>query len=134
MSVMLIVGLLLQTAAEAEPAVSPAYEAFILAAVGVTVVFAALVFIGGFIYVLGKVFTEREVPVVSPASTSAHSMPIGEGIDARTLAVITAAAVAAVGRPVRLQRVTFINRNTVSAWSERGRVSIHASHNVRRSL
>ncbi len=131
---MLFVGLLLQTAAEAEPAVSPAYEALILAAVGVTVVFGALVFIGSFIYLLGKVFAEREVPVVSPTATSAHSMPVSEGIDARTIAVITAAAVAAVGRPIRLQRVTFINRNTVSAWSERGRVSIHASHNVRRSL
>ena len=60
---MLFVGLLLQTAAEAEPAVSPAYEALILAAVGVTVVFGALVFIGSFIYLLGKVFAEREVPV-----------------------------------------------------------------------
>jgi len=131
---MLIVGMLLQTAAEAERAASPAYEALILAVVGVTVVFTALVFIGSFIYLLGKVFAEREAPVVSPAATSAHSMPVSEDIDARTIAVITAAAVAAIGRPVRLQRVTFINRNTVSAWSERGRVSIHASHNVRRSL
>lgn len=131
---MYFMGLLLQAAAEAEPAVSPAYEALILAAVGIVVVFSALLIIGGFIGLLGKLFAEREVPVVSPEATSAHSMTIGEGIDARTIAVISAAAMAAVGRPVRLQRITFINRNTVSAWSERGRVSIHASHNVRRSL
>lgn len=126
-------GLLLQLAEE-DPGSSPAYDALILAAVGIVVVFSALALIGGFIGLLGKVFAEREMSVVSPEVTSAHGMAVGGDIDARTVAVLTAAAMAAVGQPVRLQRITFINRNTVSAWSERGRVSIHASHNVRRSL
>ena len=72
----------------------------------------------------------EEVPFTAPAQTL--SAP-GE-TDATTLAVITAAAVAAVGRPVRVQRITFINHNTISAWAERGRVSIQGSHNIRRPL
>lgn len=110
-------------------------EALLLAIVGMTVVFAALVLIGAFIFMLGKLLAERpKKPIVQPDAASAHSMPLEGELDARTVAIITAAAVAAVGGPVRVQRITFINRNTISAWAERGRVSIHASHNVKRSL
>lgn len=109
-------------------------EAFLLALVGISVVFAALGLIGLFIFLLGRLFRERPEAIAGPVNAAAHSMPVAEGIDARTIAVISAAAYAAVGRPVRVQRITFINHNTVSAWAERGRVSIHASHNVKRSL
>jgi Na+-transporting methylmalonyl-CoA/oxaloacetate decarboxylase gamma subunit len=104
-------------------------EALLLALVGMSVVFLALVTIGTFIFLLGRLFAERPAPVAETALSSS-----AEGIDARTVAILSAAAVAAVGRPVRIQRITFINRNTISAWAERGRVSIHGSHNVRRTL
>jgi Na+-transporting methylmalonyl-CoA/oxaloacetate decarboxylase gamma subunit len=107
-------------------------EALLLALVGMSVVFLALVTIGVFIYLLGRVFVNR--PSAAPAAAMSAA-PLGAGqLDARTIAVISAAAFAAVGRPVRVQRITFINRNTISAWAERGRVSIHGSHNVRRTL
>jgi Na+-transporting methylmalonyl-CoA/oxaloacetate decarboxylase gamma subunit len=107
-------------------------EALLLALVGMSVVFLALVTIGFFIFLLGRLFAERAVP-------ESQSRPVAEpvaadGLDPRTIAVISAAAFVAVGQPVRVQRITFINRNTISAWAERGRVSIHGSHNVRRTL
>lgn len=58
----------------------------------------------------------------------------GSAPDSRILAVITAAAVAAMGgRPLKVRRVTFLNQNTVSAWAETGRVAIQSSHNLGRN-
>src|SRR5690606_7611656 len=103
--------------------------------VGISVVFSALVLIGSFIALLGRIFSEKPDPVAAePVLKPVEGVPQSAQINPQTLAVLTAAAVAAVGRPVRLQRITFINHNTISAWAERGRVSIHGSHNVRRTL
>ncbi len=49
------------------------------------------------------------------------------------VAILTAAAMAILGRRVAVRRITFINQNTVSGWAEAGRISIHSSHNVRRN-
>lgn len=51
---------------------------------------------------------------------------------ARLVAVITAAAMAVLGRRLVVRKITFINQNTVSGWAEAGRQSIHYSHNIRR--
>lgn len=111
------------------------FDPIVLSLVGIAVVFVALSVIGGFIWLLGKVFVERDEPLLdAPVVASAHSMPLDGAVDSRTIVLLTAAAVAAAGRPVRLRGVTLISRNAGSAWAERGRVSIHASHNVGRSL
>jgi hypothetical protein len=73
-------------------------------------------------------------PVVAPASAPAPVVvpkapePV---IDAKLIAILTAAAMAAIGRAVVVRRVTFINRRTVSGWAEAGRSDIHTSHQVR---
>ncbi len=131
----MIPALLLQLQEHGGATAASEGEAYVLALVGFAVVFVALMLIGGFIWLLGKVFRERHAEVVAgPVKSAAHSMPPGGDVDARTIAVITAAAYAAVGWPVRVQRITFINHNTISAWAARGRATIHASHNVKRSL
>lgn len=107
-------------------------EALFLAVVGMGVVFSALVTIGVCIYLLGLIFADR--PKAEPEEVAAPLAVSGTDVDSRTIAILTAAAYAAVGQPVSVQRITFINRNTISAWAERGRVSIHGSHNVRRTL
>lgn len=106
-------------------------DALVLSGVGMTVVFAGLLLINGFISLLARLFVQKEPPA---ETLPARAVVTPDSPDAVTMAVITAAAVAAVGRPVRVQRITFINHNTISAWAERGRVSIHGSHNLRRSL
>lgn len=106
-----------------------------LAVVGMTVVFSGLLLINWFIALLGKLMNAKAAPEeVVLAAAPAQATPTPAESDAKTVAVITAAAFAAVGRPVRVQRITFINHNTISAWAERGRVSIHGSHNIRRPL
>lgn len=66
------------------------------------------------------------------AGAAVAAAPRG-GIDGRTLAILTAAAMAVIGGPVRVRRVTYLNQNTISAWAEMGRYAIQASHNIRRT-
>lgn len=72
----------------------------------------------------------RSNPTTIPASEVVSST---EGINPELLVVLTAAATAALGTPVIVHRITFLNQNTVSGWAEAGRTSLHWSHNVRRN-
>lgn len=117
-------------------------DMLLLAVVGMSVVFVSLGVIGGIMLLLGRLLNRAEatealeVAPAGPVDTEAPARATGlpGPADAHTLAILTAAAYVAVGRPVRLRRVTFINENTVSAWKEVGRVSVQSSHNIRRSL
>lgn len=68
------------------------------------------------------------VPAPAPVVVPKAPEPV---VDAKLIAILTAAAMAAVGRAVVVRRVTFINRRTVSGWAEAGRSDIHTSHQVR---
>lgn len=77
----------------------------------------------------------RREPADSAAQGTAISQASSAGsIDAHLIPILVAAATAAIGHPVRLRRVTFINSNTVSGWAEAGRTSIQLSHNIRRTM
>lgn len=71
---------------------------------------------------------------ISPTLTGPLPVASAEPVEdeSRLVAILTAAAMAVVGRPVVVRRITFINQNTVSGWAEAGRQSIHYSHNIRR--
>lgn len=116
-------------------AASDDVDALALTIVGMTVVFTALVMTGSLIALIGRLF-QQKVQDVEPDTKSVETLtPVGSGdgqVDGHTLALLTAAAYAAVGRPVEIRRITFINQNTVSAWREMGRISIHGSHNLKR--
>lgn len=79
------------------------------------------------------------VPAMAVAPTPAPVAvkpvePVPTGASGQELiAIITAAAMAVLGRNIAVRRITFINQNTVSGWAEAGRLSIHTSHNVRRN-
>lgn len=62
-----------------------------------------------------------------------EDLPVPPLIDYELLVVLTAAATVALGRQVVVRRITFVNQNTVSGWTEAGRASLHGSHNVRRN-
>jgi Na+-transporting methylmalonyl-CoA/oxaloacetate decarboxylase gamma subunit len=109
-------------------------EALFLAVVGIGVVFTALVLIGVCISLLGRLLSPGETPAPVQVISSAHGMPLRTEDHERLVILITAAATAVVGQPVRVRRITFINRNTISAWAERGRVSIQSSHHMGRRL
>jgi hypothetical protein len=85
----------------------------------------------------GEIQKLSNVPRPAAATKSARpaTSPAVQGglADTKLVAVITAAAMAYLGKRVAVRRITFINQNTVSGWAEAGRLSIHTSHNVRRN-
>lgn len=66
--------------------------------------------------------------------SSVRPMAIACGqMDPKLLAILTAAAVAAMGgRRLAVRQVTYLNQNTVSGWAEIGRAVIQSSHNLQR--
>lgn len=111
-------------------------QMILLALVGMLVVFLALSLIGGIMKLLGRYLSQDvdEAAAEEAAAPATATAGVPTGIEPRTLAVLTAAACAAAGRPVRVRRVTFINENTVSGWKEAGRQAVQSSHNLGRSL
>lgn len=131
---MAMIGLIAARLQDVPAPVGAAEEALILSVVGITVVFAVLAAIGVLIAALDRLLTPK--PSTEPAAAAVpaeDAAPARGTVEPQTLAVLTAAAYAAVGRPVRVRRVTFINEDTVSAWKDVGRVGVHASHNIRRT-
>ena len=56
-----------------------------------------------------------------------------ESVDLELLAVLTAAATTAIGTPIVVRRITFLDQKTVSGWAEVGRTALHWSHNLPRN-
>lgn len=77
--------------------------------------------------------TPAPVPAASPpppqvlttSPTDPNALP-----DGHLIAIITAAAIAALGKQVVVRRLTFLDQNTVSGWAEAGRLMIQTSHNM----
>jgi Na+-transporting methylmalonyl-CoA/oxaloacetate decarboxylase gamma subunit len=110
------------------------FDALTVSIVGMGTVFVSLWIIGELFTLLHRVIeasesrATREEADVSTAAVSAS------GVDAHLVPILIAAATAAVGRRVVVQRIRFINRNTVSGWAEAGRAAIQTSHNLRRKM
>ncbi len=123
------------TLAQVQP-VHTTGDLLILACVGLLVVFAALSLIGGVMAGLTRLLARFETPA-APLLPAEPLQPVSteglhEDVMPHTVAVITAAAFAAVGRPLRIRRVTFVRPNSATAWKGVGRATIQASHNFKR--
>lgn len=137
-------------------------EGLVMMLVGMLVVFTALILVAVVLWVMGRIDrTERPVPATTASSAPAsaarptpatYATPADQklapwranmtkatekvhdsGVDPHTLAVITAAAVAALGSRVRVRRVRFL-RAGGGPWAEHGRASIHSSHHLQRRV
>lgn len=121
-------------------------EGLVLMVVGMGVVFTALVILWGMLGILGrlnrledrvnalakakKATRQPERPPAAPAPAPAAS-PREDKIDAETYAILTAAVMAVVRQPVRIQRVRFVKQDD-DAWAVHGRQAIQASHRIRK--
>jgi Na+-transporting methylmalonyl-CoA/oxaloacetate decarboxylase gamma subunit len=105
----------------------------VLMAVGMLVVFVALVLILASIALIRRVADRPEgAPAVAPAPEAKTSAPAeapaeDEAITPELLAVLTAAAVAATGTRVRVRRVALVGDRS-DAWLAGGRASLMGSH------
>lgn len=100
--------------------------------VGMGVVFAALIAIWFTVALIRKFGEDR--PGKTPAVESAPSPATPEVDNAHLVAVLSAAAVAAVGRPVRVRQVVLLGRSGNEAWSSDGRVTIMGAHRLQTSF
>lgn len=109
-----------------------------LAVVGLFIVFAALIIMGVALVILNQWGAQAAESPTDPSTESAHrptpaatpaSHPRAEGIDGRTLAILTAAAYTVAGRPVRVHRVHHAREGS-DAWARQGRREIQSSHNL----
>jgi Na+-transporting methylmalonyl-CoA/oxaloacetate decarboxylase gamma subunit len=96
-------------------------EALRLSAVGVGTVFTALIVTGLVVTLIGRLFKEKKP--VSAAETAPLPDDALGGLDKHVIVLLAAAATAAVKRPVRIRRVTFVSHKHVPAlWAAVGRV------------
>ncbi len=96
-----------------------------LALVGVSAVFVALIITGLVVTLIGRFFKEKPPVPASAAAPLPEESSFG-GVDKHVVALLAAAATAAVKRPVRIRRVTFVSHKHVpSLWSAVGRVDTH---------
>jgi Na+-transporting methylmalonyl-CoA/oxaloacetate decarboxylase gamma subunit len=124
------------------------YEAFRegleLTVVGLFIVFFALVVIGALLVILNRPSEEeldqeraerkrqrKAAAAPAPAPVAGQSVK-GKAVDPRTVAILTAAAYAALGKPVRVRQVQRIGhvRRGGEAWARQGRREIQSSHNL----
>jgi len=73
---------------------------------------------------------EMEARFASPAPKPQPVAPKEEAIADEILMVIAAAVAAFMGKKARIRRVRRMTESGVNPWSQQGRVSIQASHNV----
>jgi Na+-transporting methylmalonyl-CoA/oxaloacetate decarboxylase gamma subunit len=120
-------------------------DGLLLMVLGMTVVFSALILLWGVLELLRRTVGRPEAAETPKAAQStgvaggsaSETLPIAAAgetneLDALTLAILTAAAIAVVGAPVRLTGVSLVSKGEGEAWATRGRIAIHTSHRLRR--
>lgn len=102
-------------------------EGLSLAAVGIGIVFAALVVVGLAVTLISAL--SREKPA-KPAAITAIPEDSLTGISKHTIVLLAAAASVACKRPVRIRRVRFISHKQLpTSWAASGR-SDHRQENL----
>lgn len=75
---------------------------------------------------------KREEKPLLPA-ISKKIEPKKDELSVETLAVLSSAVAAFIGKQARIRSVALLGQGSVSPWAQQGRVSIQASHLLRRS-
>jgi Na+-transporting methylmalonyl-CoA/oxaloacetate decarboxylase gamma subunit len=107
-------------------------QGFVLALVGMGVVFLALVLLGVLMALLS-----RPLPSLGrrPRQPQAVDGEVKGDLEAevRTLVVITAAVAAVMGPWARVRRIQMVQPALPSAWAAHGRAAVQASHRLRKA-
>ncbi len=110
-------------------------EAFKISAIGIFIVFFALVFISIVLSLIGKLFTIKETSIVRKAKSNKES-PINEAniknndeLTPEIIAVITAAVSVAYGPCTRIHSIGSIHHE--SQYKMQGRMNIMESHKLK---
>jgi hypothetical protein len=82
---------------------------------------------------LALAWVSKTLRVTATTTSATEGVTSQELFDPELLVVLTAAAAAALGTPVMVRRITFLDQKTVSGWAEVGRTALHWSHNLPRN-
>ena len=80
-----------------------------------------------------KTTQEKREEKPSPPAISKKMEPQKEELSPEILAVLSSAVAAFIGKQARIRSVALLGQGSVSPWAQQGRVSIQASHLLRRS-
>ncbi len=122
--------MMMTTTLAADDAIARGVE---LLVVGMAVVFVALILVG-LALVLIRRLLEPAAPsasVATPGPSVEPAVPAAKPYtDPHLIVVLSAAAAAVCGAPVRVRKVRFLRADRRGGWAERGRVDIQTSHNL----
>lgn len=105
-------------------------ESILLLVVGMTGVFAALVFLAVMIWSF-RLFDEwLNRKRIQKYASQVESKLVDNEVNDELVAVLTAAAASVIRKPVRVRRVQFLSGTGAAAWATTGRLNVMASHSI----
>jgi sodium pump decarboxylase gamma subunit len=108
-------------------------ESLLLLVVGMTGVFASLVFLAGMIWMFRFADETLNKRRIKKYSQQVELHEVVDDIHDELVAVLTAAASATLRNPVTVRRVQFLSqKSSGGSWAVTGRVNIMASHAISR--
>lgn len=107
-------------------------QSLVLLAVGMGGVFAALLLLAGMIWLLRAADEQLNRRRIRQYAKSVEAETGVEELNDEIVAVLSAAAVAAMRRSVRIRRVRFLTAGREGAWAVTGRLNVMASHQISR--
>lgn len=118
-----------------DPTADPLIVGLQITITGVSIVFIVLAIVAmalGALSASQRLFQPKTVAPPTPAPATATPQPAtADHLDPQLVAVLTAAAVATLHKPVRVLRVRYY-RQPSAMWTRLGRVSVMASRQLRR--
>ncbi|MBP1655207.1 MAG: hypothetical protein H6Q28_1763 [Bacteroidetes bacterium] len=105
-------------------------EATLILVVGMVVVFLSLLLFAGVIVALRASDERFNLFRIRRYTARVEATPEREDVNDELVAVITAAAAAAIRKPVRIRRMRFLESAPAGAWTSTGRLNIMASHAI----
>jgi Na+-transporting methylmalonyl-CoA/oxaloacetate decarboxylase gamma subunit len=108
------------------------YQAGLLLIVGMTVTISVLALLAGLIWLLKSVDELINKQRIKTYAERVESHKVDIDVNDEIVAVLAAAAMLALKRPVSIKRVRFLQPSSEPAWSVTGRLNIMASHAISR--
>jgi Na+-transporting methylmalonyl-CoA/oxaloacetate decarboxylase gamma subunit len=107
-------------------------KSLLLLVVGITGVFASLLFFAAMIWAFKRVDERLNARRIRQYARKIETLPPEDELNDEVVAVLTAAAVTAIQRKIMVRRIQFLGPDSGPAWAATGRLNIMASHLISR--
>ncbi|MGQ9481011.1 MAG: OadG family protein [Chloroflexus sp.] len=117
-----------------DPGANPLLTGLQIAITGMSIVFIVLIIVAlvlGALNTTQRLFRSTTPDTITPPSIPERNPVAADQLDPQLIAILTAAAVTALDRPVRILRVRYYRQLSVN-WARLGRISVMANRQLRR--